>query len=315
VTSRLPLRVAGRRVTELALLTLAISLTTFALLTATKGDVATAAVRATGEPVTPDRVAAKQRELGLDAPAPERYARMVGDAVRGDLGLSVRTGRPVTDDLAPRLRPTLLLAAAGSAVATGFALLLALAEVAVRRRPVAGVLRGLSLVLVSVPGFALAFLLVAVLSLRLGWLPTGGTGSGRSLVLPALVLGLPAGAALGRVLAARLRAALEEPYLVTARAQGHGPLACLLRVALPNAGVTSLVVGGNIVAGVVSGTLVVEELFGWPGAGAYLVDALRYRDWYPLQAAVLLLAALVIGVRALSLAAAALLDPRAGVDA
>jgi peptide/nickel transport system permease protein len=88
---------------------------------------------------------------------------------------------------------------------------------------------------------------------------------------------------------------------------------CLLRCALPNAAVTALVVAGNLLALVVTGTLVVEELFGWPGLGSYLVDALRFRDWYPLQASVLVLAALAVVVRGISLMLAAALDPRTKV--
>jgi peptide/nickel transport system permease protein len=232
----------------------------------------------------------------------------------------VRTGRPVSEEVAARLGPTLRLAAAGSAVAVMAGLAIGLAEAALRGRspsPVSlsPVLRATSLVLVCVPPFALAFALVAVFSLGLGWLPTQGTRGARALVLPALVLGLPAGATIGRVLFTRLREVLAEPYLVTAAAQGESAAARLLLWALPNAAVTTLVAGGNVLAGITSGTLVVERLFGWPGLGAYLIDALQYRDWCPLQTSVLVLAVLIVAVRGLTLMLAAILDPRARVAA
>src|SRR5690606_33830800 len=176
-----------------------------------------------------------------------RYVHTVGQAVHGDFGTSVRTGFPVAQEVAQRLVPTLVLAAAGCLVAVVVGMALGLTEAATRSRLVRWTLRGLSLVLVSVPGFALAFLLVAQFSLTLDWFPTQGmTGGWQSLVLPALVLGLPAGAAIGRVLSSRLHEIAAEPYLVTARAHGHSRTACLLRWALPNATVTLLVVGGNV---------------------------------------------------------------------
>ncbi|MEV8515172.1 ABC transporter permease [Dactylosporangium sp. NPDC051484] len=307
-----PVAAAAARLAEMAALVLAISLVSFGLLLLARGDAASSVVREQGGAVSHARIEAERHRLGLDLPAPQRYADMLTRAVRGDLGVSIRSGRPVSGEIAARIGPTVTLALAGSVVAIVVGLFIGLAEAAARGWFVPALLRGGSLLLVSVPGFALAFGLVAQFSLRLGWFPTQGTDAGAwSLVLPALVLGLPAGAALGRVLSTRLREVLAEPYLVTARAQGHSRLTCLLRWALPNATVTSLVVAGNILAALGTGTLVVEEVFGWPGLGSYLIAALRYRDWYPLNAAVLLLCVVVIVVRGVSLSLATIVDERA----
>ncbi|MFC0531832.1 ABC transporter permease [Phytohabitans kaempferiae] len=306
-----PAAVAGR-VVEMAALALVVSLVSFGLLALTRGDAAASVVREQGGAVTEERIAAERHRLGLDLPVHERYVLMLGRAVTGDLGSSIRTGRPVATEVAERIGPTLTLALAGSLVALLVGLLIGLAENAATGRVVPALSRGLSLLLVSVPAFALAFALVAQFSVRLGWFPTQGMSGGvRALLLPALVLGLPAGAALGRVLSSRLREVMAEPYLVMARAQGYSRTSCLLRAALPNAAVTSLVVAGNILAVLGTSTLVVEEVFGWPGLGSYLISALRYRDWQPLQASVLLLSVVVIVSRGATLALAALLDPRA----
>lgn len=291
---------------------IAISLISSLMLLMARGDVAVASVQERGAPVTLEAVASERARLGLDLPFLQRYLNFLARAVQGDFGVSVRTGRSVASDIGERLGPTLTLAAAGAAVAVVLALAIGLGEVLVPHRLATAASRALTLVLVSVPGFALAFLLVSVVSLRLGWLPTQGAGSVRTLVLPALVLGLPAGAALGRVLSTRLREVMAEPYLVTARAQGFGQVAALVRFALPNAGVTSLVVAGNILAALASGTLVVEELFGWPGLGSYLIDSLRYRDGFALQASILVLSVLMIAIRMATLLMATLLDPRSG---
>ncbi|MGH3768682.1 MAG: ABC transporter permease [Pseudonocardiaceae bacterium] len=301
------------RLGQLVLVLLALSALSFGLLGLTRGDTATAVVKARGGTVTPEAVADERHHLGLDQPAIAQYLTTLRRAAQGDLGTSVRTGRQVADEVGTRLGPTLILAGAGSLVTIAVGLGIGLIEASTRSALLDTTMRGASLVAISVPPFALAFALVAVLALQLGWLPTQGTQSWRALILPAVVLGLAPGAALGRVLSNRLREVMAEPYYVTTRAQGFSTAACLLRCALPNAAVTALVVGGNLLALVVTGTLVVEELFGWPGLGSYLIDALRFRDWYPLQAGVLALAALAVAVRGVSLVLAAALDPRTRV--
>lgn len=310
---RLGVRAVASQLGQAAVMLVAISAVSFGLLGLARGDVATAVVQARGGSVSPEAVAAERHRLGLDRSAAQRYLSTLGRAAHGDLGLSVRTGRAVSGEVRTRLPATLVLAAAGSLVTVVVGLAIGLAEAAGRWAVLGGVVRGASLVAISVPAFALAFALVAAFALRLGWFPTQGTGSWRTLVLPAVVLGLAPGATLGRVLSNRLREVMTEPYYLTARAQGCSTAACLLRCALPNAAVTSLVVGGNLLAAVVTGTLVVEELFGWPGLGSYLIAALRFRDWYPLQASVLVVAALAVLVRSASLALAAAIDPRARV--
>jgi ABC-type dipeptide/oligopeptide/nickel transport system permease component len=126
------------------------------------------------------------------------------------------------------------------------------------------------------------------------------------------VIGLPLAAVLARVTESRLRTTMREPFVVTARARGLSGARCLLTVALPNAAVPLLVVAGQLVGAAVAGTLVAETVFGWPGLGDYLVRALQFRDWYPLQAAVLLVAAAAVAARGIAGSLAALVDARAG---
>ena len=294
------------------LLTLvAVSAIAFFLLDGAAGDAATARVTQQGVPLTPASLGAARADLGLDRPLPERFLATIGDEMTGDLGISARSGLPVAGEIGQRLAPTLQLAGSGCLIALVVGLGIGLGEAITRRRLLPRLLRTGSLLLISIPGFALAFALVTVLSLQLGLLPTQGTGSLSTLVMPALVLGLPVGAAFGRVLSTRLGEVLDEAYLTTARASGFSRRACLVRFALPNVGVTSLVVGGDLLASVFSGTVVVEAVFGYPGLGTYLVSAIRFRDGPALQAGVLVLAAAVVAVRAVALAAAAALDPRA----
>ena len=305
-------RLAGRRLGEGVAVLLAISVLTFVLLTLTAGDAATALVQKRDGTVTPSAVAQVRAELGLDLPAPVRYLDGLGAMLRGDLGLSLRTGQPVSAELAARLPPTVTLAAAGATVAVVLGLAMGVAGALADRRAVTVPLRLLTLSLLSLPSFALAYLGVLVLALELGLLPTQGLDGVPSLVLPALVIGLPLAAATARVAEARLRDTLREPFVTTARARGLSPLRVVLTQALPNAAVPLLVVIGNQVGYAIAGTLVAETVFGWPGLGDYLVRALQFRDWYPLQAAVLLIAVAAVLARGLAGSLAALVDVRAG---
>jgi ABC-type dipeptide/oligopeptide/nickel transport system permease component len=305
-------RLAGRRLGEGVAVLLAISVLTSVLLSLTAGDAATALALKRDGGVTEAGVARLRADLGLDLPAPVRYLHGLGAMLHGDLGLSLRTGQPVSAELAARIPPTVTLAATGALVAVLGGLALGVAGALTDRRAVTLPLRLLTLALLSLPSFALAHLGVLVFALGLGLLPTQGLDGVPSLVLPALVIGLPLAAATARVTEARLRDTLREPFVVTARARGLSPLRVVLTQALPNAAVPLLVVIGNQVGYAIAGTLVAETVFGWPGLGDYLVRALQFRDWYPLQAAVLLVAVAAVLARGLAGSLAALVDARAG---
>jgi len=300
----------ARPALEAALLLAAVSVLTFVLLNFSSGDVATAIVQRRDGDVTTSAIQAERVELGLDRSLPHRYLENIRRAAHGDLGTSLLNGEPVADEIASRVAPTARLAGAGALVAVLGGLTLGMLGVLVGRRWTAQWLRLAMLATLSVPSFALAYLGVLVFGLWWHLLPTQGTVGPRSLVLPALVLGLPLAAALGRVTEARLRSTMSEPYITTARARGLSEPACLLRHALPNAAASLLVVFGNHVGYAIAGTLVVETIFGWPGLGAYLVQSLQLRDWYPLQASVLVVAAAAIGARGVAGSLAVLVDPR-----
>lgn len=303
-------RAVLRRVGEAVSVLAVVSLLSFVLLTFADGDAATAIVQRRDGDATAQAVQQERSRLGLDRPLLLRYAESVGRALHGDLGDSLQNGQPVSSEVAVRIGPTARLASAGAGVAVVGGVGLGVVGTLTRRRWAAVPLRLTMLGVLSLPSFALAYLGVLILGLWVGWLPTQGMGGARTMVLPALVLGLPLAAALSRVTEARLRATMAEPYLTTARARGLSEPACLLRHALPNACAPLLVVVGNHVGYAIAGTLVVETIFGWPGLGAYLVRALQFRDWYPLQASVLVIAAAAVCARGLAGSIAAVIDPR-----
>jgi ABC-type dipeptide/oligopeptide/nickel transport system permease component len=260
--------------------------------------------------VTAAKVQQIRAELGLDGSLVERYTRQLGGWARGDLGTSVQTGRPVAAELAARIAATLRLAFAAVLLTLFGGVGAGVAAVLWRRRvPRAGV-HAIALLALSIPSFALAYLLVFVFSLRLGLVPTQGEGGLETYVLPMLVLGLPLAGALSRVVAATLEGVLDEPYITTALARGASRRRAILVHALPNAGVTILAVASTQLGTLLALTLVVETLFAWPGIGNYMVRAVDFRDLPVIQAVVIVAAAGVLTARAVAAIVAGALDPR-----
>jgi len=290
---------------------LALSAGTFALVLLARGDPAAvlAATRA-GRPATPEQVEAVRSELGLDAPAPVRYLRWLADTSTGDFGLSLRTNLPIGPEIADRLTVTAGLVAGSVVVAVVVGMTVGVAGAMAGRGPLRGVLRIGALLATSVPAFWLSYLLVLLLALRWQLVPTSGMAGPATWVMPMAVLGLPAAGVLSRVVAVTLREAIDRPYVLAAMARGSGPLSIVLRDGLPNAAGPILSVAGMIVGGLLVGTVVVEQIFGWPGLGAYFVHAAAARDVPALQASALMLGGGFILANRLADVAQILVDPR-----
>ncbi|MEU5551315.1 ABC transporter permease [Micromonospora sp. NPDC047793] len=290
---------------------LALSAGTFALVLLARGDAAAmlAATRA-GRPATPEQVEAVRVELGMDAPAPLRYARWLRDAVTGDFGVSLRTDTPIGPEIADRIGVTLGLVAGSTVVALTVGVGIGVAGAVLRRGPLRGTLRVGALLATSVPAFWLSYLLVLLLALRLGLVPTSGMAGPATWVMPMAVLGLPAAGVLSRVVAVTLREALDRPYVLAAQARGSSPLSIVFRDGLPNAAGPILSVAGFTIGTLLVGTVVVEQIFGWPGLGAYFVRAAAARDVPALQASALLLGGGFILANRLADVVQGLVDPR-----
>ncbi|MGW0337241.1 ABC transporter permease [Streptomyces sp. NPDC003011] len=251
------------------------------------------------EDATPEQVAALREQLQLDRPALERFTDWAGGVVTGDLGTSLVSGGPVLDILAESAGITLVLAAVTLAVVVPLAVLLGIAsglrEGGRLDRAVTSVTLGLS----AVPDFVLALLLVAGLSLRLGWLPATWVGVGAAdligqpalLVLPVAVVAARMICLLSRQVRAGMVTVLRTEYVTQARRLGVTRRALLLRHVLPNAAVPGIQelarVGDNLVGGV----LIVEAVFAIPGVATALVSAVEARDVPTVQGLALVIAA------------------------
>jgi peptide/nickel transport system permease protein len=270
-----------------------------------------------GTAARPDTVAALEHQLGLDRPAPLRYAHWLAGAVTGDLGQSAAYGVPVRGLIAERLAVTLPLTALAAALAlvagTGPGVLAAAYRGRWPDRAVAAV-TGIG---IAVPDFWSGLVLILVFSTGLRWTAAGGfpgwadpAAGLKALVLPAVALALPQAAVLARVTRGALLEVLEQDYVRTAWAKGAGRTRVLWRHALPNAVAPLLTLLGLQVSFLFAGAVLVETVFNLPGLGRLAAQAVVQRDLAVIRNVAMLLAAIVIAANTLVDLAQAWADPR-----
>jgi len=257
-------------------------------------------------------------KLGLDRPLHVQYLEWVGRVGRGDLGESLWTRRPVVEELARRLPVTLEL----GALATAFAILVALpvGVLSAARQDTASdyAARSAAVLGLSVPGFWLATLAIVLPAIWWGWRPVSGfveftrdpLAHVGQLVLPALILGIASAAALMRLTRGMLLEALRQDYVRTAWSKGLRETVIVLKHGLKNALIPVVTVLGIQVAQIIGGTVVIESIFGLPGMGRFLFDAITHRDYPVIQGINLVVASVIVLVNLTVDGLYAALDPR-----
>lgn len=305
----------ARRVLILIPTWLGITVLAFALAQLAPGDPAASVFqRAQGRPPSAVELAATRHRLGLDASLPGQYVDWLRGAVHGDLGTSYASGQRVTDELASRAPATLELAGAATLLALLIAVPLGVLAAVRRNSLVDQTLRGLALLASSIPSFWLAFLLITLFSVQLGWLPAAGRGGLDHLVLPAASLGLAEAAILARLTRSSLLEVLDEDYLAAARARGLSEGRVIVRHALRNA-LNPVVTQAGLLFGVLLAySAIVEVIFVWPGIGRLAVQAIQGRD-YPLIQGFVVFAGTIFVLVNLAVDLVYLrLDPRVRID-
>lgn len=298
----------ARRLAGTLLALLAISLVVFVALAATPGD---AAVALAGDSASTAQLQELRRQMGLDRPLPVRYAAFLGDAVlRGDLGRSLVSNRPVAGLVLERLPYTIALAlsAVSVAILTGGAVG---AVAALRASTVADtvIMSGAALGM-AVPTFWSGLLLILVFSQGLRWLPVTGAETPKHLILPAVALALPTAAALARLTRAGLLEVLAADHVRTAHAKGLPPRSVLRHHVLRNGAVPMVAVLGLQLGHLLGGAFIVESIFGWPGLGRLTVQAIFDRDYPVVMGAALAAATMYLGVTLLVDLVHGWLDPQ-----
>ena len=282
-----------RRVLQLAVTLFGVALLSFLLLKAAGGDPAQVLA---GDDANRDVIENLRREFGFDKPLPVQFATFLGKAVQGDFGVSYFTREPVAELIARTYPRTLLLAAL--AIVFSFVGGVALGSAAALRPYswVDGLMMLVSVLGLSIPGFWLALMLIAVFSLELGWLPVIGLGSPRHYVLPVIVAGSYSLALTARMTRAGMLEVLHDDYIRTARAKGLGERAVVLRHALRNMLIPVITISALSLGFMLGGTVVVEIVFSIDGIGNMIVEAIQRRDAPVVQAGLMVVAANFVAV-------------------
>ena len=272
------------------------------------------AVLLAGEFATPETLQAIRERYGLDRPLPEQFLLYLGALLRGDLGESARSRRPVLEELKTYFPNTVELAVAAILVAllTGIPL-----GILAALRPGSGLDLGvmtLALLGVSMPVFWFGLLAILIFSVNLGWFPVAGKGTLAHLVLPAITLGVNATALLARMTRGTLLEVLSPDYIRTARAKGLAERVVVFKHALRNALIPVVTVAGLEFGSLLAGAVITETIFAWPGLGQLLVGSILARDYPVVQGAVLLVATSFILVNLLVDLLYAWIDPRVRYD-
>ena len=251
-----------------------------------------------------------RKRLGLDRPLLEQYGAFLGGLARGDLGTSLRTEQPVATQILERMPATMELAAAAMIVAICVSIPLGIAAAVRRGTVVDHAAMTLALTGVSVPNFWLGPLLAIVFAVELGWLPVSGRGTLQHLILPAISLGAALAAILARMTRASMLEELREPYVQAARARGVSRLRAVVRHAFRNSLIPVVTLVGLQFGAVLTGAVITETIFAWPGIGRLLIQSIGFRDYPLVQGCILLIAITYVGVNLLTDLIYGVLDPR-----
>jgi ABC-type dipeptide/oligopeptide/nickel transport system permease component len=304
-------RAIVRRLGQTLLTLLVTSMLVWGITALTPGDPARRVLNARGMPDPPQPlVEAMRDELKLDRPAVERYVDWLASAVQGDLGISWRTGRPVSEEFTAHLPATLNLAFAALLIALAISIPLAMVGASTAGRWPDWAIRVLTLALVSTPSFLLGVLLLHIVVLRWGVGGIVADGSFSNAWMPALALAAWPAASWARILRGGLLEAMSATYQQVSTARGAGRLRLLVVHALPNAAVPFLAIVGVSLGWLLAGTPVVETVFTWPGIGRFTVDSIVARDVPVIQAFTLFAVLVFVGASLLVDLASGIIDPR-----
>jgi peptide/nickel transport system permease protein len=309
-------RLRGRLI-DLAVVIVGVSVLVFGFIRMIPGDAVAIMLGANAE-VTPERIAAVRTRLGLDLPIHEQYFAWLSDVLRGDFGVSIWTGKPVIDEIAAHVWPTLQLTLLALATAVILAIPLGILMARLRGRRGEALVQAGSVIGLTIPPFWLGIIMILTLSAvapgvqMLGYVPFSQDPLGNlaRLILPAIALSLPIMANLARLLRSTLLEAMQQDYIRTARAKGVPARRVLYRHALRNALIPFITSVGIMAGYLLGGAIVIEQVFAIPGLGRLILGAIAERNYPLIQATILLVTCSFVFVNFAVDIVYALIDPR-----
>jgi ABC-type dipeptide/oligopeptide/nickel transport system permease component len=263
-----------------------------------------------GDNATPEDITAMRERLGLNRPLPAQYASFMRGALTGDLGRSLRTNQDVAAAIAERMPATFELAFASMLVAVLIAIPLGIIAAVWAGTTIDHAATTIALIGISMPTFWLGPLLAIIFSVSLGWLPVSGRGTLAHLVLPAITLGAPLAAVLARITRASVLEELRVRYVLAARARGVARTGAVLKHAFRNSLIPIVTVLGLQFGAVLTGAVITETIFGWPGVGRLLIQSISTRDYPAVQGCILLIAVTYVSMNLIVDVLYGFLDPR-----
>jgi peptide/nickel transport system permease protein len=258
----------------------------------------------------PEALAAFREAWGLDDPIWLQYLKYFGAIFQGELGQSMRDGRPAIELVAERIPATLALTLPALALKVGLGIPAGIYAALHRNSLTDRVVMTFAVAGFTVPSFVLGLILVLVFAVQLGWLPSGGQESWRSIILPVIAMGLGGAGILARFTRSAMLEVLGQPYIRTASAKGVPWRAVVRGHALPNAAIPTVTIVGFMVGSLMAGAVVVESVFSWPGVGRLMVVAVANRDLAVVQCILLLVSATMVTSNFIVDLLYGVLDPR-----
>ena len=280
-----------RRIAYLVPVIVGVSLVSFGLLRFIPGD---PAVVLAGVGATEADLQGIRQEYGLDQPVPVQYVAYIGKALRGDLGISIRTRDPVSRTLFQRLQLTVQLTLLSMLISVSLGVFAGVVAATRHNTWVDTAIMVTSLAGISLPGFWLGLILLVVFAGMLHWLPAGGSGTPLHLILPAIVLGTSGAAVIARMTRGSMLDVIRQDYLRTLRANGVSEQLIVYKHALRNALNPVITVVGLQFGFLLGGAVIVESVFALPGVGALMVNAIFNRDYPVVQGGMLVIATLFV---------------------
>ena len=296
-----------RRLLSIIPVLFGVSVSVFLVLHLAPGDPARLIV---GDEADAEVIERVREQMGLNDPLHVQYGRFASGILSGDLGTSFRTNQPVTQEIVQRIAPTLRLAAVGMVVAVLIGLLAGTVAAVFRGTLVDNSVMVAAMIGVSTPGFWFGIMLIFLFAVTLGWFPSSGASTPKHLVLPAVALGVRAAAILARMTRSSMLEVIRRDFVRTARAKGLNERVVIYRHVLRNSLIPVVTIIGLQFGDLLAGTIIIEQVFAWPGLGTLLVSSLFSRDYPLVQGIVLYIAVGYLVINLLVDLIYGYLDPR-----
>jgi len=293
-----------------------VSLAAFFLIRMLPGDPATAYLNSINAPLTEESIQSVREEMGLDQPLAVQYVKWLQQALKGDLGNSYQTKRPVTEELAVDLKYTAILAGTAILWVIVLSTILGIASAQQANKTADMIIRGFTFLGSAMPKFWLGFLLMMLFALKWKLLPVQGSTNWKCLILPSFTLACSYISTYTKLLRNSILEVRNEPYVLYAKIRGFNQRHITIRHIIPNALLPVFTTLGLHLGGILSGSVIVENVFSWPGLGRMCVGAVAARNYPMIQGYIMLMAVLFVAANLAADLACAVLNPkiRMGVE-